>query len=139
YRLHRTERARVSLRSVGAELALGDVASRRAATARLLDVLKRVPEAKRLEALAELAAATGIAQVDDPRSAALTWKEVAEMRAGGIAFGSHTVTHPILSRVDEPQLRRELGDSRQELVRRDLGDTDVLAYPVGGEEAYDER
>jgi peptidoglycan/xylan/chitin deacetylase (PgdA/CDA1 family) len=139
YRLHRAERASVALPSLGLELPLGDVRARRSAADRVLRALKGVPEAQRLEALAELAAATGIEGVRDERSAPLTWAQVAEMRAGGIAFGSHTVTHPILSRVDAGQLRHELADSRAELVGRDLGDTDILAYPVGGEEAYDER
>jgi peptidoglycan/xylan/chitin deacetylase (PgdA/CDA1 family) len=139
YRLHRTGEARVAVPSAGLELSLGDVASRRAAAARLLEVLKELPEARRLAALDELVAATGIGRIDDPRGAPLDWAQVSEMRRGGVTFGSHTVTHPILSQVDDGQLLRELAVSRAEIACRGLGEGDVLAYPVGGESAYDER
>lgn len=58
----------------------------------------------------------------DPASEAripmLSWKEVEEMRAAGIEFGSHTMTHPRLSRLDEPAVRDQLARSRDELARR---------------------
>lgn len=139
HRLHATRAARVSLPALGRDWALGDVASRRLATHEVLVAMKRVTEELRVQALAELAAATGTGPVSDPASATLTWEQVERMRAGGVTFGSHTVTHPILSRIGEEQLRRELAESRAQLVDRRLGDTDVIAYPVGGEETYDDR
>src|SRR5207247_7912069 len=34
-----------------------------------------------------------------PRDRMLTWQQIREMHAAGIDFGSHTVTHPVLSRI----------------------------------------
>lgn len=139
YRLYATRLERVSIPALDLVLSLADVASRRVAARDVLVSMKRVSDGVRLEAIEQLAGATGIASVDDSRSAALTWSQVAEMRAGGITFGSHTVSHPILSRIEDAQLREELARSRQALTDRDLGDSNVLAYPVGGTETFDDR
>jgi peptidoglycan/xylan/chitin deacetylase (PgdA/CDA1 family) len=125
--------------ALGLQVELSDVASRRAAAARVLGAMKVVPDAKRHEALAELQAASGVAVDAGERSGALSWDQVREMHAGGVEFGSHTVTHPILSRVDDQALERELADSRREISERLGTPADLLAYPVGGESAYDER
>jgi len=137
--LYRTHRESIELRALDLRIELADVASRRRAAARVLAAMKEVPDARRREALEELASAAGLDGEDDPRSGALTWEQVREMRAGGVEFGSHTVSHPILSRVDDRMLERELGDSRREISERLGTPADLLAYPVGGESAYDER
>ena len=129
----------LELPALGLRVELSDVASRRAAAGRVLSAMKEVPDATRHRALAELDAASGVAADGDGRSGALTWDEVREMHAGGIEFGSHTVTHPILSRLDDGALRRELEDSRREIAEQVGAPCDLLAYPVGGESAYDER
>jgi peptidoglycan/xylan/chitin deacetylase (PgdA/CDA1 family) len=60
----------------------------------------------------------------------MTWTMVDEMRAAGHEFGSHTLSHPQLPHVDDDSLRRELLDSRSQLVER-LGACDAVAYPFG--------
>src|SRR5206468_5558169 len=55
--------------------------------------------------------------------APITWDQAREMDASGVAIESHTVTHPILTRVDAVQLARELTASRRRLE-------DVLNRPV---------
>ncbi|MBK8323921.1 MAG: polysaccharide deacetylase family protein [Betaproteobacteria bacterium] len=139
HQLHATDRPKVAIASLGLAFALAAPETRRRAADETLAAMKRVPEAVRLAALDELQTAAGVAD-GAQGSGALSWAEVAAMRASGlVAFGSHTASHPILSRLDEAQIREELGRSHAELVARDLGDADVLAYPVGGDEAYDER
>jgi peptidoglycan/xylan/chitin deacetylase (PgdA/CDA1 family) len=49
----------------------------------------------------------------------------------GVRFGSHTVSHPHLSRVRDEQLLRELVDSRRELESVLGGTVDMLAFPYG--------
>lgn len=137
--LYSTRRGALELPGMGIRLMLGDVASRRAAAAHVLGVLKVVPDAKRREALVELRVATGVEPLPGDRSATLTWSQVREMRAGGVEFGSHTVDHPILSRLDADGLESELAESRREIIARLGIEADLLAYPVGGESAYDER
>lgn len=134
--LYRTTRSTLDLPVLDLRLALGDVASRRAATARVLRVLKEVPDGRRRDALVELRAAAAVDARPDDRSAVLTWAQVLEMRAGNIEFGSHTVDHPILSRLDAVGLERELVESRREIGARLGTEPDLLAYPVGDESAY---
>lgn len=59
------------------------------------------------------------------------WKEVEEMQSAGFEFGSHTLTHPRLTRVWAQDARREIEGSRAEMARR-LGRAPlVFANPYG--------
>jgi peptidoglycan/xylan/chitin deacetylase (PgdA/CDA1 family) len=139
FRLRTMPARTVRLATLELELAVGDMASRVEATDRVLGALKGVPDARRHEALAEIAAASGIAQVDDARSGALDWGQVREMHAHGIEFGSHTVTHPILANATDAAIHEELAQSKRQIEVQLEAPADTLAYPVGGESAYDAR
>jgi peptidoglycan/xylan/chitin deacetylase (PgdA/CDA1 family) len=63
--------------------------------------------------------------------AGMRWDELAALAGDGWEIGSHTVTHPRLTRTDDAQLARELRDSR-EAVEAALGrPCPTLAYPYG--------
>jgi peptidoglycan/xylan/chitin deacetylase (PgdA/CDA1 family) len=66
----------------------------------------------------------------------LTWDQVREMHNAGIEFGSHTVTHTILSRIPKSEMIRELRDSKAELSERLGTPTSTFAYPNGGAADY---
>lgn len=90
-------------------------ADREARVERFIDELGRPPEVP----------------IDSPL-ATMGWDEIEELsRSGLITFGSHTVTHPILSRCDSETQRRELQASR-DVLRERLGGADYFAYPNGG-------
>lgn len=140
--LYRAPRGRVRVRAAAFDEEAGDhVASRRASAARLLRVLKAVPDAVRLCALRELEDALGRYPPpgDDALSGALTWDQVREMARGGIEFGSHAVTHPVLTRLEDGPLANELASSRRTIEKEVGQPVTALAYPVGGTEAFDER
>lgn len=139
YLLHRTSLEMIHLRTFDMKIALGPVSSRRAAARVLLARMKEVPNESRLMALDELRRVAGVGSPRDERSAVLSWEQVLQMRDGGVDFGSHTVTHPILSRLGEDALRHELSSSRRELESRLGREVALLAYPVGNQSAYDER
>jgi hypothetical protein len=63
----------------------------------------------------------------------LSWEEIREMNESDvISIGSHTVTHPILSKCTPEQQRNELMFSRQR-ISEELGKYCTLfAYPNGG-------
>lgn len=61
----------------------------------------------------------------------LDWREVKEMQAQGIEFGSHTVTHPMLSRVPLDVARREIGESKRMLEDRLGTEVPFFCYPRG--------
>ena len=61
----------------------------------------------------------------------MSWDQAKEMAGGGIAFGSHTMTHPSLSGLGKEAVREELRESKS-LIERRLGRTiDAVAYPYG--------
>jgi len=61
----------------------------------------------------------------------LTWEEIHIMHQAGIAFGSHTLSHPVVSQLAPQELEQELGASKC-LLEKKLG-VPVLdfAFPFG--------
>lgn len=143
YVLLRTTAGEIRLDDLGLTIEIGvRVAERRAAALKLLRVLKRTPEPLRLQVLDQLDQAAGVelSAADKMQSTAMTWEQVREMSAAGMEFGSHTVSHPILSTITDPQaLRQELEGSKAAIERETGRSSIALAYPVGGRNAFDGR
>lgn len=71
------------------------------------------------------------ARVALPSDLMMTSDEVREMRQGGMQIGAHTVSHPILARLDATQARAEIGSSK-EFLEGLLGErVGLFAYPNG--------
>lgn len=66
----------------------------------------------------------------------LNWDEAREMQAGGMAIGSHTHTHTVLSQLTAEQQLEELVQSRNILSQVLQGPIDTIAYPVGSRTAF---
>ncbi len=64
-------------------------------------------------------------------AAPLSWGMVKEMSEHGIEFGSHTATHPVLTKVTEDRLKEELVESRREIEAVLRTPAMALGYPVG--------
>ncbi len=103
--------------------------------------LKLVPDEVRLSSLDDLYAQLLPEHewVDDARSGPMTWEQIKEMSAHNIEFGSHSVTHPVLSRVPLAKLDFEVEYSKQRLESELQKLVQVIAYPVGGVEAFDDN
>ena len=131
-----TEVALVSLNTT-LDLRAGD-AARRAAARKLLLLLKRTSESTRQKTIVELQQIVRIenSAAEGAQNAPMTWGQVREMSAAGMEFGSHTVSHPILSTIGDPiRLRDELQSSKT-IIEQETGRTVLsLAYPVGGPDA----
>ncbi len=68
----------------------------------------------------------------------LSWDEAREMLAGGMAIGSHTQSHHVLSQLSSEKQADELIRSRT-VLRDKLGITaEALAYPVGVPSSFTE-
>lgn len=69
----------------------------------------------------------------------MTWEDARELRDGGVELGGHTVSHPILSRLDEAEALAEIGHCRERMVA-ELGESSgqTFAYPFGRRWDYDE-
>jgi len=59
----------------------------------------------------------------------MTWKEIRELRAQGIQFGSHTVSHPKLYDISWKEIEAELAVSK-DTIEQEIGEeTNSFAYP----------
>jgi peptidoglycan/xylan/chitin deacetylase (PgdA/CDA1 family) len=140
--LHHAPVGTLTVPDLDMSLTLGaGVDSRRAAASRLVGALKRVSNARRLNILDQLERqyAGAMKTTEFRLSHPLDWNQIREMSAAGIEFSSHTVSHPILSRLDDDDLERELTDSRQRLEQELGKPAPVLAYPVGGPEEFNDK
>lgn len=66
-----------------------------------------------------------------PRSELLAWSEIKELNEHGIEFGSHTRTHPDLTRISDAEAQLELTESRLIIEDRLGTKVSTLAYPFG--------
>ncbi|MBI3899529.1 MAG: polysaccharide deacetylase family protein [Gammaproteobacteria bacterium] len=61
----------------------------------------------------------------------LDWDGVRALQAAGITIGSHTISHPFLTRLPPDQARREIAESK-ELIEQAIGaQVDFFCYPSG--------
>src|SRR5205814_186832 len=115
-----------------------DYESRLEAATQINSALKRMPDDVKDQVILRLASSLGIELPDLPPEeyGPITWDQASEMDAAGIQIGSHTATHPILTRVSDERLRLELSDSRSRIEGMLCRDVDLFCYPNGD---YDER
>jgi peptidoglycan/xylan/chitin deacetylase (PgdA/CDA1 family) len=61
----------------------------------------------------------------------LTWEQIYEMQKAGIEFGSHSLTHPDLTRLPKELINREIGESKTILEDALKSEVSAFAYPYG--------
>ena len=116
-----------------ARLPLRSRRERENAYTRLRAHVKQMPHA---EALAWVAATCHELAVPPSPPAILSWDELRGLASEGVTVGSHTRTHPLLTRVSIEEVRTEVAGSLRDL-KRELGVVlPILAYPGG---AFDNR
>lgn len=65
----------------------------------------------------------------------LTWSQILEMSRAKVAFGSHTVTHPVLTTLTDKEIRNEVRGSKN-VIEQKLGcSVSSFAYPYAFPEA----
>lgn len=107
---------------------LGDAAARRVAVDAILRRIKHLPQAEREAATLALQRRCGVSVMPRLMMAAPQMRDLLGM---GMQLGGHTVSHPILTRLDEAQALREIVDGREAIesvVDRRLR---LFAYPNG--------
>lgn len=133
YLIKRTERETIHIPELSeTPVSLAGLPARHRAIERILAWLKQAPDEVRTGLVDGLSSRL---DVEMPAGLAegmhMSWEEVKEMAARGIEFGSHSVTHPILARISEEQLTRELVESKREIEQRLGGEVVAFAYPAG--------
>ena len=127
-----TARDTLSLQQLGvvglAEMAVCSVAEKQAAITQIIRAIKYLPVPQRLALTQQLAA---LAQVTPPTDLMMTGAQVRAMRRAGMQIGAHTVSHPILAKLSDDEMRDEIQRGKHQL--EDLLDEPItlFAYPNG--------
>ena len=121
--------SRIDLRAFGlGEMDMTTPAARRLAIDRLLGSLKYQAPAQRAENVARLA--TSFANVL-PDNLMMRAEQVYKLSDSGMEVGAHTVSHPILARLDSTTARREVMEGRSALQAITGREVRLFAYPNG--------
>jgi peptidoglycan/xylan/chitin deacetylase (PgdA/CDA1 family) len=110
-----------------------DAASRQTTLDRLVEDLKEIPQEARLSALDQIFQQASVAVPDAPPPAfvPMAWDDVRRLEGRGVAFGAHSVTHPILSRTTAVQAEREIRESWERVRAETAAPVPVFCYPNG--------
>jgi peptidoglycan/xylan/chitin deacetylase (PgdA/CDA1 family) len=68
---------------------------------------------------------------DRLRDRMLTWDQIRTMQRGGISFGAHTMTHPVVSRLPVAEMEWEILKSKEILEERLDASVRHFAFPFG--------
>lgn len=101
---------------------------RRSAIGRVIAAVKYLDPAQRLQLVGDLARR---AQADLPTDLMMTSAQVRALRAAGMQVGAHTVSHPILARLDATEARREIQEGKRQLEAVLSERVPLFAYPNG--------
>ncbi len=125
--LHHTSQASIRVAELG-ELRLRSARERRQSINDLQQHLKTLNHHKAMELVDDVGARLGENRPHGP--SVLTWEQLRELAADGVALGAHTRTHPLLTRVSPQEARAEIVESYRDL-QRETGTLPIFAYPGG--------
>ena len=141
--LSQSKRESVELR-VGPDLyrySLDSAAARWRASTDLIERVKKYPDAAMQAAIDDL---LHLADVELPRELPrmflpMTWDDISRCANQGVTFGPHTVTHPLLSRVDDARSLAELEGSWRRLSAATPAAIPVFCFPNGDYASFTDR
>jgi peptidoglycan/xylan/chitin deacetylase (PgdA/CDA1 family) len=118
-----------------------DVSTKSRAKASLTAACKELPDPKKIALIRRVATA---AEVEVPQApprcySAMSWDQARACEKGGMTFGPHTVTHPILSRASDAQSQMEISSSWERLSSQVGRPVPVFCYPNGRPQDFAER
>jgi hypothetical protein len=96
----------------------------------IITCLRKLPNWRRKECCTALETLVELPQAK-LASCMMNWQEAQTMRKAGIAFGSHTLSHPVVSQLTPEELETELAESKQ--ILEEKLDAPILdfAFPFG--------
>ena len=99
----------------------------------LLEQIKTVDWRHVPQILQDLSRVAQVSIPDSPPedSKPMSWEMARSLEKSGIRFGPHTVTHPILARVDDQQSLNEITQSWQRLTQELAHPSPIFCYPNG--------
>lgn len=115
----------------GPEFVLDSERVRVAAVRQVLAWLRQAGDATRLQALQQLYDLLRVPPTLNLPGTMLNWDEIREMRANGISFGAHTITHPVLAALPVERQEEEIVGSKKLIEARLQARVRHFAYPFG--------
>jgi peptidoglycan/xylan/chitin deacetylase (PgdA/CDA1 family) len=117
----------------GRSLPARTAAERASAYRAVRSFLKSLPHDRVEPSVAELEDQLGFpaGRRPEPSGRSLDWPALRALRAAGLALGSHTRTHPLLTRVGDRALADEIGGGVADLAREAGSDLPAFAFPSG--------
>ena len=110
---------------------------RRSAIGRIIGATKYLPLAERMEWVQAVAARV---TAPLPSNLMMTSAQVRALHRAGMGVGGHTVSHPILARLDTAGVQHEISEGRRQLQDILNAPVPLFAYPNGRPGVdYDER
>jgi peptidoglycan/xylan/chitin deacetylase (PgdA/CDA1 family) len=137
----RATRLRLRVGDQWVEHTFDDEIGRRRTATGLIERLKGVSDEAREAALTGLPLALGVVvPVQCPIAhAPMSWDDVRRVAREGATFGPHTVTHPVLSRVDDVRAEKEIVSSWARLRAETDAAIPVFCYPNGDRDSFGAR
>lgn len=100
----------------------------------VIECLKRFDPTRRerlLERFEAAASAKGIGPQADTADSSMDWEDVRSLALAGVAIGSHTSSHKILTRIPPAEVTEEVAESRRVLQDKLNKCCDLFSYPNG--------
>jgi peptidoglycan/xylan/chitin deacetylase (PgdA/CDA1 family) len=114
----------------GLRFPLGSPEQRIETGATIVSILRNTPVPKRKEVCAALDKQVKL-PAEPLAGRMLCWQQILEMRAAGISFGAHTLSHPALGQLPPSEVQRELLESKS-ILEEKLGEPVLdFAFPFG--------
>jgi peptidoglycan/xylan/chitin deacetylase (PgdA/CDA1 family) len=143
YLLHATgmTKAHVMLASRALTLDLSSAAARERAWSVIGDHCLRMDPRTRRLTIERLQQAVNVPLPAAPTAEyrAMTWEQLSALNGELISVGSHTCTHPVLSRCSDAEIAEEVTTSRRQIAARLKRNVAAFCYPNGQPEDYDAR
>jgi peptidoglycan/xylan/chitin deacetylase (PgdA/CDA1 family) len=117
-----------------------DVESRKNIMDEWIALAKTLPESDKKKNVYQLPDILHVSIPDDLSAGlALTWSDVRHMNENGIEMGSHTVSHPILTRISLKVAKDELEKSKNRIETKIDAPVTSFAYPNGQNKDFNEE
>lgn len=101
-------------------------------------LLKNLPRSQRMQELSKFAKSlkVNIPEHSTDRYAPLSWDNIKEMSKNNIAFGAHTCSHDILSKLKSEDAHYELLQSKKRIEEELQLEVNSFAYPNGQDDDF---
>jgi len=101
----------------------------------------KIMDEKKIKLIDQIKNELSVSIADEPikEFSSFTWENMYEMETFGIEFGSHTCTHPILSKINSQQKHFEIVESKIRIEEKLQREIVSFCYPNGQKGDYDKE